>query len=927
GFGRFVSNNKFLYLNSRTNHRNNLGNSDGFLTISQANFENCIDNNITLNITPMVDTFTEFAPTVSDEMIPIATNESSNNISYNDADICQLPCSVSFSYSAGECGELDFSSQTNLTGDLTYNWTFGTNPQTSSTQQNPSHTYLSNGTFNVCVTVTSGATSCNVCQNVIVNNADVIAPVINCPNNIQLSNSTGQFYANITPQISVTDNCDPNPTCNCIMTGATSGVMPKNANVQFNVGVTTVTCRATDASGRVSQPCTFTVTVFDSEPPKINCPPGITIGCNIDFENLSITGTATATDNCPGVMIGHTDSFGGSVCNRTVTRTWKATDVSGAITTCVQVIKIEDKQAPVITCPPNLTLSCGANTNPSQTGSATATDACQNEIIITHLDVISGDECDKTITRTWSANDGCTNISTCIQTIRLIDQTPPTFICGSNITPIECTQNTSGFGISNVMDNCGGKIDQTKVDMVIVNGCITTINRTWTVTDKCGNSATCSQVITMQDTKPPVLSGCGRKLTMQGVSIANGICNAPVSLSAPSVTDMCDGTVTLTNSYNNTANASGTYPTGQTIITWTAKDDCGLMAMCRDTVVVLGCDTSNNNCICPINPTFTLKEGNKNPVTVSCNQSPTTIPVLDCPVEPISISGNFGCVSSNPNMPCPANAISWTLDRPVLPDLTGNVSGPNFGVSFIASTIDVPGTYALNLLTVCNGDTCTCVIKWVQRECADCKCPDNPTFSLKEGNKNPVIVSCNQSPTTIPVLDCPVETISLAGSFGCVATSPNMECPANVISWTLDRPTLPDLTGNVNGPNFGVSFIASNIDAPGTYSLNLLTVCNGDTCRCVIKWVQRECADCICPANPTFTLKEGNKNPVTVSCNQSPAAIPVLDCPVEPVSISGNFGCVASDPNKPCEANAIKWTLDRPTLPDLTGNASGPIFG
>ncbi len=28
---------------------------------------------------------------------------------------------------------------------------------------------------------------------------------------------------------------------------------------------------------------------------------------------------------------------------------------------------------------------------------------------------------------------------------------------------------------------------------------------------------------------------------------------------------------------------------GQTIITWTAKDDCGLMAMCQDTVVVLEC--------------------------------------------------------------------------------------------------------------------------------------------------------------------------------------------------------------------------------------------------------------------------------------------------------------------------------------------------
>ncbi len=424
GFGRFVSNNKFLYLDSRTNHRNNLGNSDGFLTISQANFENCIDNNITLNITPMVDTLTEFAPTVTDEMIPTATNESSNNISYNDADICQLPCSVSFSYTAGECGELDFSLQTNLTGDLTYNWTFGTNPQTSSTQQNPSHTYLSNGTFNVCVTVTSGATSCNVCQNVIVNNADVVAPNINCPNNIQISNNTGQCYANITPQISVTDNCDPNPTCNCIMTGATSGVMPKNANVQFNVGATTVTCTATDVSGNVSQPCSFTVTVFDSQQPSIVCPPNITISCNQNEDDYMITGQAVATDNCPGVMMDHSDGFVGNVCSGTITRTWTATDASGAIASCVQLIKKEDKVAPQLQCPANVTINCDQQPLPAITGTAVASDNCQSGINPTYTDNTIGTGCNQYIERIWSANDGCGNISTCFRTF-VSDQIVP----------------------------------------------------------------------------------------------------------------------------------------------------------------------------------------------------------------------------------------------------------------------------------------------------------------------------------------------------------------------------------------------------------------------------------------------------------------------------------------------------------------------
>jgi len=240
GFGRFVANNKFLYLDARINHRNTLGNSDGFLTITEANFENCIDNNITLNITPIVDIFNEFAPTVSDVVIPTGTNTTSNTIVYSDADICQLPCNISFSQTLDKCGKVDFVSQTNLTGNVTYNWAFGTNPQTNSTQQNPSHTYLANGNYNVCVTVSNGTTSCNICKNVLVNNADIQKPIINCPTSTTLTTEPNMCFTRYAPLISITDDCDNNPIYICTMTGATNGNLPINTLAQFNLGTTTV---------------------------------------------------------------------------------------------------------------------------------------------------------------------------------------------------------------------------------------------------------------------------------------------------------------------------------------------------------------------------------------------------------------------------------------------------------------------------------------------------------------------------------------------------------------------------------------------------------------------------------------------------------------------------------------------------------------
>ncbi|MBK7787618.1 MAG: hypothetical protein IPJ54_03355 [Saprospiraceae bacterium] len=185
------------------------------------------------------------------------------------------------------------------------------------------------------------------------------------------------------------------------------------------------------------------------------------------------------------------------------------------------------------------------------------------------FDAVSGNDCDKTITRTWSADDGCDNESTCVQTIRLLDQTPPTFLCpASNLTPIECTANPSLGQPTNVMDNCGGNIIQSKIDVFSNSGCITTVNRTWTVTDECGNSATCEQVITMEDTKPPVISGCGRRVIIQGIRNVDGICSGDVTLTSPLIFDQCDENVVLINSYTLTDDASASYTVGQTIIIW-----------------------------------------------------------------------------------------------------------------------------------------------------------------------------------------------------------------------------------------------------------------------------------------------------------------------------------------------------------------------
>jgi hypothetical protein len=87
------------------------------------------------------------------------------------------------------------------------------------------------------------------------------------------------------------------------------------------------------------------------------------------------------------------------------------------VSNCSTVVTVHDTTAPSITCPADVVVLQGDPTDPSATGSATATDLRDPAPVIGYVDDLS--QGPDTILRTWSADDGC-QTSSCVQAITIL---------------------------------------------------------------------------------------------------------------------------------------------------------------------------------------------------------------------------------------------------------------------------------------------------------------------------------------------------------------------------------------------------------------------------------------------------------------------------------------------------------------------------
>lgn len=114
-----------------------------------------------------------------------------------------------------------------------------------------------------------------------------------------------------------------------------------------------------------------------------------------------------------------------------------------------------------------------------------------------------------TTTITWKVTDGAGNTASVNQTITVLDVQVPVISCPGNRT-VACASDVPAVDINSVTatDNCSVIVEHVS-DVVSNQTCANrfTLTRTYKATDPSGNSAACSQVITVNDDIPPQLTG------------------------------------------------------------------------------------------------------------------------------------------------------------------------------------------------------------------------------------------------------------------------------------------------------------------------------------------------------------------------------------------------------------------------------------
>ncbi|MFN0032501.1 MAG: HYR domain-containing protein [Flavobacteriales bacterium] len=426
---------------------------------------------------------------------------------------------------------------------------------------------------------------------------DTEIPLIDCVNSIEQSTDESLCTAWIdvaSPVISDNDGV-------ASLTNDFNGTSEASGN--YIQGTTQVIWTVTDNAGNQNT-CTTQVVVTDLELPQITCTSNLLAQADADQCGLSlILQIPVATDNCSVVNVAsdHPSSF---YDVGTTLVTWTATDGSGNVDTCQQLVEVADTQDPIAICSGNMEVSTtdGLCSALVQVPAPIYDDNCavlSKVNSFNNTNDASGNYPIGTTTVWWTVTDVNGNTSQCSQNVTVTDGELPQIVCPDDAEAYITTgcQAWLDFDAPVVDDNCSSPSFTHNYQAAISNinssafYPLGTTQVVWTVTDAANNTNTCIQTIMVYDVADPVMPCPEDILVYTDGSEDSLYLNIPVF--AP--TDNCS-VINFYNNYTGTWNASANYPVGSTLLEWYADDASGNSVVCEQQIIVMDTLTASTLC-------------------------------------------------------------------------------------------------------------------------------------------------------------------------------------------------------------------------------------------------------------------------------------------------------------------------------------------
>lgn len=492
---------------------------------------------------------------------------------------------------------------------------------------------------------------------------DKTPPVIFCPQNEIIS--TDDFSCNsglyIITNPEATDNCST-VTIDVKVVGPNGEnieVINGNVVADLPIGVSVFNFTARDECDNEAT-CSYEVLTVDNVPPTPVCEGHTKVSLN-NVGNARLYAASVddgSHDNCeiatiqiakmPSQNFGDYVDFNCNELGSIIMVALRVTDIYGNSNICMVEVELEDKIAPVISAPTDLTISCTTPIDEddlSNFGKIVLSQNSQDAIIIfdeenngnAGIDGLAIDNCSVIVTeevdididcgvgeirRTFTAIDGNNNElkAAAVQIITVVNSSPfgqnninfPNNVTVNGCKNLDTHPDVTGTP-SYTNEDCSSIVSsyEDKVFSVVDSACVL-ILREWKVLDMCQYNAntgegiwTGTQSIKLNNTIAPEFTSTCADTTV----CTYGECEGLVELSIEA-TDDCTEQALLVYSYTidqdddgtvefsgNSSSISRTLDNGNYRIRWTVEDKCGNIESCNYMLTVEDCKNPTPYCL------------------------------------------------------------------------------------------------------------------------------------------------------------------------------------------------------------------------------------------------------------------------------------------------------------------------------------------